>query len=88
MSNDCPAYLACNSTVSTSVSPVLVYNLLLLTGIAASGLAMFVLAKRVTGNDNAAIVSAACAAREGYRITRQGRGQPASEGQPILEVTQ
>jgi hypothetical protein len=49
-------------------SPILVYNLLLLTGIAASGLAMFVRARRLTGNSNAAIVSAAVFTLLPYRI--------------------
>ena len=47
---------------------VLVYNLLLLGGIAASGAAMFVLARRLTGSIGAALVSAAIFTMAPYRI--------------------
>ena len=41
------------------VSPILVYNVLLLGGIAASGLAMFVLARHLVGATGPALVAAA-----------------------------
>ena len=47
---------------------VLVYNLLLLGGIAASGMAMFLLARRLTGSAGAALVSAAVFTMAPYRI--------------------
>ncbi len=50
------------------VSPTTVYNILLLGGIAASGLAMFVLARHVIGATGAALVSAAIFTMAPYRI--------------------
>ena len=47
---------------------VLVYNLLLLGGIAASGIAMFALARRLTGHAGAALVSAAVFTMAPYRL--------------------
>jgi hypothetical protein len=47
---------------------VLVYNVLLLGGIVASGVAMFVLARRLTGSAAAALVSAAVFTMAPYRI--------------------
>ena len=49
-------------------SPILVYNLLLLGGIAASGLAMFVLARHVIGAMAPALVAAAIFTMAPYRI--------------------
>jgi hypothetical protein len=49
-------------------SPVAVYNVLLLAGIATSGIGMFVLAHHLTGNENAALVSAAVFMLAPYRI--------------------
>jgi hypothetical protein len=50
------------------VSPVLLYNLLLLGGIAASGVGMFVLVRYLTRNTGAALVSAAIFTLLPYRI--------------------
>jgi hypothetical protein len=50
------------------ISPIVVYNLLLLGGIAASGLAMFVLARDVTGAMAPAFVAAAIFTMAPYRI--------------------
>jgi hypothetical protein len=50
-------------------NPVLVYNLLLLGGLVASGLAMFGFVRHVTRNDRAALVSATVFAFAPYRIT-------------------
>jgi hypothetical protein len=50
------------------VNPVLVYNLLLLTGIVSSGLGMFVLVRRLTHDPDAALVSAAMFTLAPYRI--------------------
>ena len=50
------------------VSPVLIYNILLLGGIAASGVAMFVLARHLLGGDGPAVVSAAIFTMAPYRI--------------------
>jgi len=50
------------------VSPVLVYNVLLLAGFAGSAVAMFVLARRVTGATGPALVSAAVFTLAPYRI--------------------
>jgi len=47
---------------------VLVYNLLLLGGIAASGIAMFALARRLTGHAGAALVSAMVFTMAPYRL--------------------
>ena len=52
----------------TGVPPVLVYNVLLLGGIVASGAAMFVLARRLTGSAAAALVSAAVFTMAPYRL--------------------
>jgi len=49
-------------------SPVLVYNVLLLAGIASSGLAMFVLARHVIGAMAPALVAAAIFTMAPYRI--------------------
>ena len=49
-------------------NPVLVYNLLLLAGIVSSGLGMFVLVRHLTGNADAALVSAAIFTLVPYRI--------------------
>jgi hypothetical protein len=49
-------------------NPVLVYNLLLLAGIASSGLGMFVLVRYLTGNADAALVSAAIFTLLPYRV--------------------
>jgi len=51
-----------------NTSPILVYNLLLLGGIAASGLAMFVLARHVIGAMAPALVAAAIFTMTPYRI--------------------
>src|SRR5439155_16380540 len=50
------------------ISPVFVYNTLLLGGIAASGFAMFVLARSLTGRDGPALVAAAVFEMAPYRI--------------------
>ena len=50
------------------VSPVLVYNVLFLAGFAGSGIAMFVLARHVTGSIGAALVAAAVFTMAPYRI--------------------
>ena len=50
------------------ISPILIYNLLLLGGIAASGLAMFVLARHVFQASGPAMVSAAIFTMAPYRI--------------------
>jgi hypothetical protein len=50
------------------VNPVLVYNLLLLTGIVSSGLGMFVLVRHLTDDPDAALVSAAIFTLAPYRI--------------------
>lgn len=52
----------------TGISPIVVYNLLLLGGIAASGLAMFVLARHVIGAMAPALVAAAIFTMTPYRI--------------------
>jgi hypothetical protein len=49
-------------------NPVLVYNLLLLGGIVTSGLGMFVLVRHLTGNVDAALVSAAIFTLIPYRV--------------------
>ena len=50
------------------VNPVAVYNVLLLTGIISSGIGMFVLARYLIGNDDAALVSAVIFTLVPYRI--------------------
>ena len=50
------------------VSPIVIYNLLLVGAIVASGLAMFLLARDLTGDDKAAIVSAVIFTAAPYRI--------------------
>ena len=50
------------------VSPVLIYNILLLGGIAASGVAMFVLARHLLGGNGPAVVSAAIFTMAPYRV--------------------
>jgi hypothetical protein len=50
------------------VSPIVVYNVLLLGGIAASGLAMFVLARHLVGSTGPALVAAAIFTMAPYRI--------------------
>jgi hypothetical protein len=50
------------------VAPILVYNLLLLGGIAASGFGMFVLARYLTGSSGAALVSAVVFMLAPYRL--------------------
>jgi hypothetical protein len=50
------------------LSPILIYNLMLLGGIAASGLAMFVLARHVCQASGPAMVSAAIFTMAPYRI--------------------
>lgn len=50
------------------LSPVTTYNTLLLGGIAASGVGMFVLARYLTGDTGAALVSAAVFTMAPYRI--------------------
>jgi hypothetical protein len=50
------------------LSPVLVYNLLLLAGIASSGVGMFVLVRYLTKNTSAALVSAAIFTLMPYRV--------------------
>jgi hypothetical protein len=49
-------------------NPVAVYNVLLLAGIATSGLGMFVLVRHLTGNPDAALVSAAIFTLVPYRV--------------------
>jgi hypothetical protein len=49
-------------------NPVLIYNLLLLTGIVSSGVGMFVLVRHLTGNVDAALVSAVVFTLAPYRI--------------------
>jgi len=51
-----------------TASPIVVYNILLLGGIAASGLAMFVLARHVVGAMAPALVAAAIFTMAPYRI--------------------
>src|SRR3954447_20144398 len=50
------------------LSPVLVYNLVLLTGIASAGLGMFVLVRHLTSDSCAALVAAACYTLLPYRV--------------------
>ena len=50
------------------VSPVAVYNVLLLTGFIGSGIAMFVLARHVTGATGPALVAAAVFTLAPYRV--------------------
>lgn len=50
------------------VSPILIYNVLLVGGIALSGFAMFVLARHVTGSHRAALVSGVIFTVAPYRI--------------------
>lgn len=50
------------------VPPALIYNLLLFIGIAGSGLAMFVLARYLTGSAGAALIAAAAFTMAPYRI--------------------
>ena len=50
------------------VPPTLVYNVLLLTGFAGSGLGMFVLARYLTGSTGPALVAAAAFTMAPYRI--------------------
>jgi hypothetical protein len=50
------------------VSPVFVYNVLFLTGFIGSGMAMYVLARHVTGSTGPALVSAAVFTMAPYRI--------------------
>jgi hypothetical protein len=50
------------------VSPVVVYNILLLGGVAASGFAMFVLARYLTGATGPALIAAAIFTMAPYRI--------------------
>jgi hypothetical protein len=54
--------------VWANTNPVLVYNLLLLAGIVSSGVGMFVLVRHLTGNVDAALVSAALFTLVPYRI--------------------
>ena len=49
-------------------SPIVIYNVLLLLGMAGSGLAMFILARRLTGGVGPAIVAAAVYTMLPYRI--------------------
>jgi hypothetical protein len=49
-------------------NPVLVYNILLLAGIASSGIGMFVLARHLTGSPDAALVSATVFTLVPYRV--------------------
>ena len=51
-----------------NLNPVLVYNVLLLAGIASSGVGMFVLVRHLTGNPDAALVSAAIFTLTPYRV--------------------
>ncbi len=55
-------------SLAWNVNPVLVYNLLLLAGIATSGIGMFVLVRHLTGSPDAALVSAAIFTLVPYRI--------------------
>ena len=48
--------------------PVLVYNVMLFAGIASSGVGMFVLVRHLTGNPDAALVSAAIFTLAPYRV--------------------
>ncbi len=50
------------------VNPVLVYNVLLLAGIVSSGIGMFVLARHLTGDLDAALVSAVVFTLVPYRV--------------------
>jgi hypothetical protein len=50
------------------VNPLLVYNILLLAGIASSGIGMFVLVRYLTGNADAALVSATIFTLVPYRV--------------------
>src|SRR5262249_3897465 len=50
------------------IRPVLVLNVLLLAGIASSGLGMFVLVRPLTGSARAALVSAVIFALQPYRV--------------------
>jgi Bacterial membrane protein YfhO len=50
------------------VNPILVYNVLLLAGIVSSGIGMFVLARHLTGDLDAALVSAVVFTLVPYRI--------------------
>jgi hypothetical protein len=52
----------------TGANPVLVYNILLLAGIASSGIGMFVLARHLTGSPDAALVSATVFTLVPYRV--------------------
>lgn len=54
--------------VWAGVPPVAVYNLMLLGGIALSGVAMFLLARHVTGSVGAALVAAALFTTAPYRV--------------------
>jgi hypothetical protein len=51
-----------------NVSPATIYNVMLFTGIAGSGLAMFVLARHLTGSGSAALVAAAVFTMAPFRI--------------------
>lgn len=51
-----------------NLNPVLVYNVLLLAGIASSGIGMFILVRHLTGNPDAALVSAAIFTLVPYRV--------------------
>ena len=54
--------------IGAGVPPVLVYNLLLFAGFVLSGMAMFVLARHVTGQSGPALVAAAIFTVAPYRI--------------------
>ncbi len=54
--------------LGTGANPVLVYNILLLAGIASSGIGMFVLARHLTGSPDAALVSATVFTLVPYRV--------------------
>jgi hypothetical protein len=54
--------------LAAGANPVLVYNILLLAGIASSGVGMFVLARHLTGSPDAALVSAAVFTLVPYRV--------------------
>ena len=54
--------------LAAHANPVLVYNVLLLGGMIASGLSMFVLARHLTGDADAALVAAAIFTLAPYRI--------------------
>ena len=54
--------------LGTGANPVLVYNILLLAGIASSGVGMFVLARHLTGSPDAALVSAVVFTLVPYRV--------------------